>query len=67
MALTFTEKNLLGGWSIEVRKGLAHIGNIRRGGWDGFQFFEGPHNQLTPSITNNNLDALKKEIENRFG
>nr|WP_287412771.1 hypothetical protein [Pseudodesulfovibrio sp.] len=67
MALTFTEKDLLGGWLIEVKKGLAHIGNIRRGGLGGFQFFEGPNNQLNHSISDTNLDALKKKVENRFG
>ncbi len=28
--ISYQEKDLLGGWLIEVRKGLVHIGNIRK-------------------------------------
>jgi len=26
----YEEKSLLGGWKIEVRKGIQHLGNIRK-------------------------------------
>jgi hypothetical protein len=60
----FREKSLLGGWTIEVWKGpLAHIGNIRRNpALDGYSYFPGPRNELNPSHTDTDLDALKGKI-----
>lgn len=60
---TYKEKDLLGGWQIEVRKGRAHIGNIRRSPSGGFQYFSGPNNQLNWSLKDDSLDDLKKKIE----
>jgi hypothetical protein len=61
--LTYEEKDLLGGWQIEVRKGRAHIGNIRRSPSGSFQYFSGPQNQLNPSFEEYDLEDLKKRIE----
>lgn len=60
---TYKEKDLLGGWKIEVRKGRVHIGNIRRSPSGGFQYFSGPNNQLNWSFEDSSLDNLKKRIE----
>ncbi|GAH64606.1 unnamed protein product [marine sediment metagenome] len=62
----YKEKDLLGGWLIEVRKGPAHIGNIRKNPMTGaFQYYSGPNNQLNWSFEDDNLDSLKKRIESR--
>lgn len=60
---TYEEKDLLGGWQIEVRKGRVHIGNIRRRPSGGFQYFSGPQNQLNPSFKEHDLENVKKKIE----
>ena len=65
--LTFKERDLLGGWIIEVRRGPSHIGNIRRGGTGGFVYFVGPHNQLTPEFSDADLEALKRRVANSYG
>ena len=60
----YIEKDLLGGWVIEVRKGLAHIGNIRKNQIiEKFHYYSGPNNQLNPSFEEATLDALKQKIE----
>jgi len=44
--ISYHEKDLLGGWVIEVRKGLVHVGNIRRHPFNGeFQYYPGSNNQ----------------------
>lgn len=60
----YKEKDLLGGWSIEVRKGIVPIGNIRKNPSNGnFQYFSGPSNQLNWSFEEADLDILKQRIE----
>ena len=62
----YEEKSLLGGWRIEVRKGIKHLGNIGKNPSSGaFQYYEGPNNTLNYSFENPDLDALKKRIENK--
>ena len=62
--IRYQEKDLLGGWLIEVRKGLQHIGNIRKNQLSGkFQYYPGPNNQLNPTFEEINLDVLKHRIE----
>ncbi len=62
--IRYLEKDLLGGWVIEVRKGLVHIGNIRKNQMSGeFQYYPGPNNQLNPTFRGFNLAALKQSIE----
>lgn len=58
----YEEKSLLGGWIIEVKNGIQHIGNIRKNPNSGaFQYYEGPNNTLNYSFENLDLNALKKE------
>lgn len=60
----YTEKDLLGGWKIEVRKGPTHIGNIRKNPSTGaFQYFKGLQNQLNPSFEESSLEKIKNRIE----
>lgn len=60
----YKEKDLLGGWLIEVRKGLRYIGNIRKNQISGkYQYYSGPSNQLNPSFEEGNLDTLEQRIE----
>jgi len=60
----YKEKDLLGGWSIEVRKGEIPIGNIRKNPQNGaLQYFHGINNILNYTFQENNLDVLKKIIE----
>ncbi len=62
----YKEQDLLGGWKIEVRKGPVHIGNIKKNPTTGaFQYYSGPNNQLNWSFDDDDLDRLKKKIENR--
>jgi len=49
---------------IEVRKGLVHVGNIRKNQMSGeFQYYPDPNNQLNPTFRGFSLDALKQRIE----
>lgn len=61
----FIPKNLLGsGWSMEVRKGVRHIGNIRKNPQSGaFQYFNGIGNILNYDLEEKDLDALKARIK----
>jgi hypothetical protein len=60
----YEEKSLLGGWEIEVRKGINHLGNIRKNPSSGkFQYYEGPNNTLNYSFEDHDLNVLKKRIE----
>ena len=62
--IIYQEKDLLGGWLIEVRKGIVPVGNIRKNQASGeFQYYPGPNNQLNPTFRGFNLDALKQSIE----
>jgi hypothetical protein len=62
--ISYQEKDLLGGWVIEVRQGLVHIGNIRKIQMSGeLQYYLGSNNQLNPTFKGFNLDALKQSIE----
>ena len=61
---SYKEKDLLGGWKIEVRNGIIHIGNIRKNPLNGaFQYFKGPNNQLNYAFEEISLDILKRRIE----
>jgi hypothetical protein len=61
---TYVEKDLLGGWCIEVRKGPFPVGNIRKNPSNGaFQYYHGNSNILNWKFEEKSLDALKQEIE----
>jgi len=61
---SYKEKDLLGGWQIEVRNGIVPIGNIRKNPSNGaFQYYPGPNNILNYSYEEINLDVLKQKIE----
>ena len=63
----YQEKDLLGGWLIEVRKGIIHIGNIRKNPSNGkFQYYPGPNNMLTVTFEEDGLDVLKRRIEGKL-
>jgi len=60
----YTERDLLGGWRIEVRIGRKFIGNIRKNPSTGaFQYFKGQNNILTPFLEEDTLANLKRKIE----
>ena len=62
----YKEKSLLGGWKIEVRKGVRHLGNIRKNPSNSaFQYYPGPDNILNYSFEETDLEILKKKIENK--
>ena len=62
--INYQVKDLLGGWSIEVRKGIVPIGNIRKNPLNSnFQYFLGPNNQLNQAFEEVDLDILKQKIE----
>ena len=53
-----------GGWVMEVRKGGAHKGNIRRNRTTGrYQFFRGSHNVIRPMLEETDIETLKERIE----
>jgi len=67
MMVTYKEKDLLGGYSIEVLVGNVPVGSIRRhGASPNFSYFEGAANQLTPSLSDLPLDVLKRQLEQRL-
>lgn len=63
-AYQYYEKDLQGGWKIEVFYGRAHIGNIRRNPLSGaYQYYKGINNVLNCSLEDTDLDEIKKRIE----
>lgn len=68
MTVAFQEKETLGGgWSLEVLHTGGLVGHIRKHATaDVYRYFDGPHNQLTPSLENADLEALKKQVAARF-
>jgi hypothetical protein len=65
MPVEFKEKTILGGgWSIEVfRAGAFLVGHIRKNQATGdYCYFAGPHNILTASISDPDLEILKKKV-----
>ncbi|MDD4894665.1 MAG: hypothetical protein PHW54_05055 [Candidatus Omnitrophica bacterium] len=64
---SYKEKDLLGGWKIEVINGIVHIGNIRKNPNSGaFQYYHGPNNILNYAYEEMNLDTLKQRIESEY-
>lgn len=64
MKYQYEDKSLLGGWRIEVKKGPATVGNIRKNPSScGYQFFKGSTNELSASFEEQSIDALKLRIE----
>jgi hypothetical protein len=62
--ISYQEKDLLGGWSIGVLKGVVTVGHIRRLGQDGgYVYYPGPNNQLNWSLHADDIDSLKEKIE----
>ena len=60
----YNEKDLTGGWCIEVRKGPFPVGNIRKNPSNGaFQYYPGMDNILTWKFEERSLDTLKQKIE----
>ncbi len=64
MTIDFKEKETLGGgWSLEVRRSGILLGHIRqRPDTGAYRYFRGPHNELTPSYENADLEALKEQV-----
>jgi hypothetical protein len=53
-----------GGWIMEVRKGGAHKGNIRKNPVTGrYQFYRGSLNATRPLLEASDMEALKEKIE----
>jgi|WetSurMetagenome_2_1015567.scaffolds.fasta_scaffold900505_2 hypothetical protein len=51
-------------WLMEVRKGRALKGNIRKSPYTGrYQFFRGPVNVIRPSCEESDIDTLIEKIE----
>jgi hypothetical protein len=65
--VTFSEKDLLGGWKIAVILNGSTIGNIRMHGQGGYAYFRGPNNVLTWSIQDGDLEALKEKVAASLG
>jgi hypothetical protein len=68
MKLDFKEKSTLGGgWSIEVRSAGIPLGHIRRNPVTGaYMYFKGNRNVLNPSLSDDDLEALKAKIPVRL-
>ncbi len=63
MSLDFKERHILGRPSyIEVRKGQVLIGTIGQSAGE-YRYYRGEHNELTPSFSDPDLEALKRRIE----
>ena len=64
MAIEFKEHHTLGNpWQLEVRSSGVVVGHVRRHPMSGTcRYFEGPHNELTPSFEDDDLDRLKDKI-----
>ena len=62
--LKFIEKSTLGGgWSVEVRRSGILLGHIRRRPDTGaYRYFRGPHNELTASAEEHDLETLKRRL-----
>jgi len=53
-----------GGWLMEVRKGGAHKGNIRKNPVTGrYQFYRGSRNATRPMLEDSDMEKLKGRIE----
>jgi len=57
--IDFKEKNLMGGWQIEVWNGpKAYVGNIRKNpAINGYSYFSGSNNTLNSSFSDADLDT----------
>lgn len=65
--IEYKEKDLLGGWSIEVIANGVTLGHIRKHGQDGsFLYYKGAKNQLNWSYQDHDLAALKIKIESNL-
>ena len=64
MKLEYREKETLGGgWSIEVCRAGIPLGHIRRNPVTGdYRYFNGMANELTPMLSDYDLDLLKAKI-----
>lgn len=66
MTVDYKDKNTLGGgWSLEVLRAGVLVGHIRKPGL--YQYFAGPHNELTPSFEDADLEVLKRRVEKAVG
>ena len=68
MKIEFKEKQTLGGgWSLEVWKAPAVIGHIRKSASTGrYRYFNGPQNELTPSLGDDDPNELKQKVTARY-
>lgn len=64
MPMEFREKQTLGGgWSLEVRQPGVLLGHIRKRPDTGaYRYFRGPHNELTATYEDVDLEALKRQV-----
>jgi hypothetical protein len=61
---TYQEKDLTGGWSMNVIRNGVLVGHIRKSGLgNGYAYFHGPSNFMTARLEAANLDDLKSKIE----
>ena len=60
----YADSTLTGGWLLQVRDGIRHVGNIRKNRVTGrYQFFRGSKNAIRPMIEESDLETLRQRIE----
>jgi hypothetical protein len=60
----YVDRNPLGGWIIEVRKGASVRGNIKKSRVTGrYQFYRGARNAIRPLLEESDIETLKEQIE----
>lgn len=68
MTLEFRDHHTLGySWQQDVLHAGLIIGHIRRTGGGPYQYFHGPHNELTVESADSNLEKLQRQVETRHG
>jgi len=64
MSLEYRERSTLGsGWALEVRASGVLVGHIRLGAVNLFRYYEGAENELTPLLSDSDLEALRRKVE----
>jgi len=60
----YAEREPWGGWIMEVRKGGAHKGSIRKNPVTRrYQFYRGSRNATRPFLEASDVEALKEKVE----
>lgn len=65
MALEYREPSTFGtGWALEVCSSGVRVGSIQFGAHNLFNYYEGsPRTQLTPLLSDSDLEALRRKVE----